>query len=230
MYGQLIASNMKQRYLCLIPIVLSILNGTTCARNFAVGFNFGYGSADWSGLTASDPSSRTSTPISVHDKGIAFGVNASWTLNQYVGFIGRFMHFPQAKLVFSKDNILTPLGDDGSTYYTNTNAVTFALDFSIPIAQTNFRWVNEIGLLYVLRSDKMHADPDSLTPLANLHYQTVSNLGADFGAGVDYYYTKNFVINAMFLYGTGYGESEVLPENDYVPFTYSITLGISYLI
>jgi hypothetical protein len=51
-----------------------------------------------------------------------------------------------------------------------------------------------------------------------------------FGVGFNYFFTEHVMIEIAFNYVAGYGESELNPVDDYMPFLYAGMISLSYHI
>jgi hypothetical protein len=182
-----------------------------------VGIEGGYARTTWAGLVPSKTDQNAalimSTPTSVTEGGGAFGIFAGYELIPYFALEANYMRYPDANVSFDPNSIFSFLHDDCTKLTTHTETVAIMAKLMLVIPTTNIRVYSSFGAANIHRWD-MISDKWRITPT--------------FGVGFNYHFTSHLMSDMRGNYTAGYGQSELNPANNYIPFLYSITLGLAY--
>ena len=179
-------------------------------NKYYVGGVGGSGSTTWRGLVPAaenlNDAMSISTPILVREGGAVWGLFGGYEIAPYFAIEANYMHFPDATITFDEDSLFA-FDNDGMTKlisHTQTGSIIGKVMLIIP--NSPFRLYSGAGVATVWRSDDI-----------NTEYR----FSPTFAVG----FTLNVSQRLMFEIGTnytaGYGESEINPVNDFIPFVYS---------
>ena len=174
---------------------------------FYAGLLGGYGDTDWSRLVSEDELTAEATPISASGDGFVYGAFVGYQPFHYFAFELQYMRFPDADLVFEPGNAMGINNTISKTDY--TAAIVKVL---VPVGEA-WRVFGDIGIAYVRREDD----------ISDIH-----NTRPTFGFGADYAFTDHWFSSLSFEYTPGTGEAVVDASAEYIPYLYSIQLGIGY--
>jgi hypothetical protein len=184
---------------------------------FYAGITGGYGATTWSGLVP--PSNKAnaalalSTPISVREGGAMWGLFAGYEFIPEFAFEFNYTRYAPATVYFSDDSLFT-FENNGRTQFTSqTESVSFAGKFMVIIPRTLIRAYSSVGVAGVHRFDVL---------------ENRWRVSPSFGLGVNYNITPHVMGELGTNYTGGYGQSELTPANDYVPFLYSVFFRLAY--
>lgn len=167
----------------------------------------GYGDTDWQRLVSEDDASAEATPISATGNGFVYGGLIGYQPFKNFAFELQYLHFPDADLEFEPGNIM---GFDDTTSKTNYYAAVVKL--LIPLGDS-WHVFGDIGAAYVTRSDD----------IAN-----IQNTRPTFGLGGEYTITEHWFSSLAFEYTPGTGQASQDASAQYIPYLYSIQLGLGY--
>jgi hypothetical protein len=171
-----------------------------------IGVGTGYGNTDWQFLTSKNPMAQLSSPDSAKDQGIAENLFLAYQFSPRFLLEASFTHFSTSFVHFVKGNIYDP-NYNAFTLKSHTQTINFSSQLSLPIQHSKFFIYSSLGASITHRNDKLN---------------NRWHLGPLFGGGIGYEPTKKTFTEFGFDYTAGYGEAEVNPANDYIPFTYYI--------
>lgn len=188
---------------------------------FYMGVLVGYGSTDWSELTANcsglNPSQcdqvRDAAPVSAGDFGAVWGVTAGYEVQPHFAFEASFINFPETKVKFSDANSYPQFNYTSATMVSHTYAFDVIGKFMVRIMDTGVRAFADAGMAVTHRHDV----------LANLY-----RINPTFGIGFDYVFHPHWMLDGEFQYIAGYDQATLTPAIDYSPFLFSIHLVIAY--
>jgi hypothetical protein len=186
-------------------------------NRFYIGLRGGYGSTTWQGLVPSEENENDamllSTPTSVTEGGGVWGVFTGYEIIPCFAVEANYMRYPDAHINFDPLSLIS-FENDGLTELTShTEAMALMAKFMLFLPHTTVRAFSSAGIAEVHRWDLLN-DCWRLSPT--------------FGVGFNYNFTDHIMSELAFNYTGGYGESEINPSKDYVPFLYSIFLGLAY--
>lgn len=182
---------------------------------FYVGLLGGYGSTTWGGLVPQDPNATItlSTPISASEGGAVWGLLAGYEFIPQFGLEASYMHYPDAKITFDPVSIFTDHYDGRTELTSHTETVSLIGKIMLVIPHTSIRAYSDVGVAMEHRDDVV---------------KNIWRARPTFGAGVNYNFTDHWMGEFGVTYVAGYGEAELNPTKDYLPFLYSAVLKIAY--
>lgn len=182
-----------------------------------VGALGGYGSTTWQGLVPAlekqNMAMIISTPVSVQEGGGVWGLVGGYELTPYFSLEANYIHYPEAQVRFDPDSLFAFEQDGQVELITNTNVVSLSGRIMLVIPHTLTRAYSSIGIARVQREDTINHD---------------WRFAPTFGLGVTFNLTDHVMGEIGSSYTAGYGESELNPAEDYVPFLYSFFLKAAY--
>jgi hypothetical protein len=209
--------------LLLSFVTLSVHANTSVDEKFRypfyAGVTGGYGSTTWFGLVP--PASKAnsalalSTPVKVSESGGLYGFFVGYELIPAFAVEGTYNHYPSANIYFSKKSLFSYKHQGATEFSTKTEDFSLSGKVMVTIPRTTLRVYSSAGIADVHRNDV----------LANLWRASPT-----FGAGINYNFTPHVMGEFGANYTGGYGESELTPAEDYVPFLYSVFFRVAYRI
>lgn len=184
---------------------------------FYVGFTGGYGSTTWNGLVPSNekqnPAINLSTPISVDEGGDVWGFFVGYELLPVFALEANYTRYPDAEVNFDPESLFSFDHDGLTQFTTRTESIGLMAKLMMIIPHTTFRAFSSAGVADVHRKDML---------IDRWH------IGPTFGLGLNYNLNEHIMAEVGVNYVAGYGESELDPSYDYVPFVYSVFLHLAY--
>ena len=178
-----------------------------------VGAMGGFGSTTWQGLmpktSAQNSALSISTPIAVHEGGGVWGGTAGYEFTPCFAVEANYMFFPDATLEFDQDSLFAFDNNDETILHTNTPTGSLSAKVMLVLPRTNMRVFSSAGIASVIRDD-----------VVNRAYR----ISPVFAFGVNLLVTDRVMVELGSNYTAGYGESEINPVEDFIPFLYSIFL------
>jgi len=188
-----------------------------------VGALAGYGSTDWSELTAKcngdmacEADLLSSVPRSAGDSGITAGVTIGYEIQPHFAFEASFIRFPDTKVVFDSPintNCYPQLNNVNGTFTSHTYVFDVIGKFMVSILGTSIRGFADAGMAVTHRHDILN---------------TFFHINPTFGVGLDYVFAEHWMVDGEFQYIAGYDKSTLTPADDYSPFLYSLHILIAY--
>lgn len=177
----------------------------------------GYGSTIWDGLVPTSDNQNVamniSTPIAVEEGGGVWGLLLGYELTPYFAIEANYVHYPKARIFFD-ENSLFAFDHEGETELnTRTETVSILAKFMLVLPSSNIRAYSSAGVARVQRTDTIAED---------------YRISPTFGVGINTNITERVMAEIGVNYTAGYGESEINPANDYVPFLYSVFTKLAY--
>lgn len=186
-------------------------------RPFYAGVAGGIGSTTWRGLVPPNEKQNmamnVSTPIDVDEGGAAFGAFIGYEFTRYFALEAHYRHYHEANVMFDQDSMFAFEHDYNASFHTDTETLNLMAKVMLVIPRTSLRLYSSAGVSGIHRDDPL-----------NRQWQPAPT----FGAGFNYSITEHWMAECGFNYTAGYGESELNPANDYVPFLYSAVLSVAY--
>ncbi len=200
----------------LLALLLSLPSVVLASETFSehffyVGLMGGYANVDWGPVISTDRATLATNPTSAEGVGGLYGFDAGYQLNPYLQFEVEYMRLPTSNLTYSVAAHRN-YGVVDSTSIMDFYAVI--AKFIVPLAETGLSLFTDAGPAYQRRSDNV---------------AVIGTYEPTFGAGVLYRASPNIQLEASFQYGSGTGESEMNPMDDYIPEVYAYTFKVDYL-
>lgn len=197
---------------------------------FYLGAITGYGSTDWGMLVINcDPKDiqcdatmrdilAESAPKAAGDDGAVWGVTAGYEVNPTWAMEASYIRFPTT-LIHIKPNSFfynTAFPNDiAANFSTETWGFIFVGKFMTQIGHSGIRGFANAGLDVTHRKDI---------------YTNASKISATFGAGLNYVFKSDVMLELFFQYIAGYGQSNEIPIVYYMPFLYTVGIKMMYRI
>ncbi|PJD91518.1 MAG: hypothetical protein CK424_06840 [Legionella sp.] len=176
-----------------------------------IGAMGGYGSTTWEGLVPEVINQNSalsfSTPIEVNEGGGVWGLVLGYEFTPCFALEANYMKFPDAKIIFDEDSLFAFDHDDITHLDTQTQTASLSAKVMLVIPKTTIRVFSSAGIASVFRNDNVN----------EMH-----RISPTFGFGVNFLVTDRVLVEIGTNYTAGYGESEINPVEDFVPFLYSI--------
>jgi opacity protein-like surface antigen len=204
-----------------LPLTTVIAQSTISSEPFYyptyLGVLGGFGSTTWQGLVPSIANQNLalniSTPIAVSEGGGIWGFFAGYEASRYFAIEANYIFYPNAHITFDQDSLYTYNHDGLTSFDTHTDTASLMAKVMLVVPRTTVRAYSSFGIAGVRRKDKTYSD---------------WRAAPTFGVGINYNFTQRIMGELGFNYTAGYGESELNPTNDYVPFLYSGFLKLAY--
>lgn len=182
-----------------------------------VGGMAGYGSTTWDGLVPASVNASAalslSTPIHVSEGGFTWGFFAGYEISPFFALEASYLRFPDATVTFDEISLFAFEHDGRLSFQTRTEMLALLAKIMLVVPNTSVRLYSGAGIANVHRHDEV------------IDYWQVS---PTFGVGLNYNLTEHIMGEIGANYTAGYGESEISPVEDYVPFLYAVFLRIAY--
>lgn len=181
------------------------------------GVNIGGGSTTWAYLIDTiDQVSNGVTPIAVKELGPSWGVVFGFDVSANFAIELQYMQFADSHLTFDdagKASYMLP----SNTIISKTQAYSLSGKFYLPVGvDTHLRAFSAVGAGLVQRSDIINPHASCVTPYMS--------------AGLSYNFTRHLIAESGFQYYTGFGASEVLPVQDFIPFAWDAYFRFAYQV
>lgn len=194
----------------------SILSENVFKYPFYLGGSIGYGSTTWQGLVAAHKKQNQamllSTPKKVSEGGWAGGVFAGYEFTPYFALEGSYTRYPNAKIIFDEMSLVA---FDYNTQTVNTRTELFALmgKIMLIVPCTAIRFYSSFGFADTHRVDSLKES---------------WRINPSFGVGFNYNLTQRIMAELGASYTSGYGESELNPAIDFMPFVYGVFFRLAF--
>lgn len=176
---------------------------------FYVGGVGGWGSTTWQGLVPSVENQNAaisiSTPVAVDEGGAVWGISLGYEFNPYFALEANYMSFSEATITFDEYSLYA-FEQNSLVLYSNTQTASLSAKVMLIIPKTAVRFFSSAGIAGVFRKDQIN---------------DASRVSPTFAVGFNRLLTDRIMIEIGTNYTAGYGESEINPVNDYIPFLYS---------
>lgn len=186
---------------------------------FYAGGSAGYGSTTWQGLVPSEKKQNIainmSTPISTTEGGGVYGAFSGYEFTPYFALEAAYMHFPNAVLSFDETSLFAFDHEDKTELTTQTEMISFMGKIMLVVPKTKVRVFSSFGIADIHRDDVV---------------KNQWRVAPTFAFGANYNVTPHIMTEISANYAAGYGESEISPIDDYIPFLYGISFKLAYRI
>lgn len=179
--------------------------------HFYAGFTLGYGETTWKELDSDDFLVEVSVPKESHDYGTTWGGFIGYQFGRSFAVEAKYMRYPNTRLIL----------DDFTFYYPLTEFTTHIQVFSaigkfiLPLANSRINAFLNAGVAFTHRNDTL---------------ARVTRVVPTFGLGFSSNASHNVITELGFEYYVGYGKSEHMPLNDFVPFLFGVYFSLGYRI
>lgn len=184
---------------------------------FYVGGFGGYGSTTWQGLVPRVDNQNIalslSTPIKVNEGGAVWGGFGGYEVSENFAIEANYQHYPTASVIFDEDSLFAFEQDGETLLSTETQTASVSGKIMLTLPKTCMRLFSSAGIAWVKRNDYLSQS---------------SNIAPTFGFGVNVTINQRVMGEIAASYTAGYGESELNPVEDYVPFLYAILAKLAY--
>ncbi len=179
-------------------------------NKYYIGGVGGSSSTTWRGLVPAEENRNDamsiSTPILVREGGAVWGFFGGYEVTPYFAIEANYMNFPEAVITFDDDSLFAFEHDGMIKLISHSQTGSIIGKVMLVIPDSPFRLYSGAGIATVWRNDEIN---------------TAYRFSPTFAVG----FTLNVNSHLMFEIGTnytaGYGESEISPANDFIPFLYS---------
>ena len=202
---------------CALPEPVAPAFDSKFSEPFYIGLDSGYGATTWDALVPSAHKASTalalSTPTRVVEGGAIWGIYGGWELIPQFAVEMNYTRYPLAKVFFSKKSLFSFRHKGRTEFSSKTEEYGMLAKFMIIIPHSTVRAFSSAGLAGVHRADTL-ADRWRASPMFNFgfNYMLAPQLMAEIGVS----------------YTGGYGESELTPTDDYIPFLYTGFMRLAY--
>lgn len=183
---------------------------------FYIGISGGYGSTTWQGLVpkkANQNAIKIATPKRVTEGGYAGGIFLGYEFNPFFALEAGYNRYPDAKITFNRPSLFTLFHHGVADLNTHTEIVSLMAKIMLIIPYTYVRAFSSAGVADIHRYDAV-AD--------------VWRLGPTFSIGLNYNFNEHVMGELAVSYTGGYGEAEINPSEDFVPFMYAAVFHLAY--
>ncbi|EKD77262.1 MAG: hypothetical protein ACD_42C00408G0007 [uncultured bacterium] len=193
------------------------------------GVNMGGGYTTWKYLldTTDQGSQQPSLPSRVKEGGPSWGVVFGFDVAKNFAIELQYMEFADAHVDFAPgSSYFDSNGNPVTSMVSKTDAYSLSGKFFVPVGvQTHLRAFAAVGAGLVERRDPLiDEDPNGLPP-GNV---TLSCVSPYMSAGLDYNFTRHWIVESGFQYYTGFGASEINPVDSFVPFAWDAYGRLAY--
>lgn len=204
---------------CSVASALEQTSSTQLKHPLYVGVTGGYGSTTWEGLVPTpvnqNMAMKTSTPVMVREGGGVWGFVGGYEFSPWFALEANYMRYPNATISFDEESMFAFENEGLLKLYTDTETISVMAKVMLTIPRTALRLYSSFGAAEIHRWDDMNE---------NRRYSPT------FGLGLNYHVSEHIMVELGANYTAGYGESELNPARDYVPFLYSGFLKLAYRI
>ena len=184
---------------------------------FYAGISGGFGSTTWFGLVPANTKASSalalSTPTNVSEGGGMWGVFAGYEFLPEFALEFNYNHYPTANIYFSPRSLFCYQHSGVTQFSSNTEDIGLMAKLMFIIPRTTIRLYSSAGVAVVHRHDVL---------------SQIWRTSPTFGFGINYNFTRHIMGEFGANYTGGYGESELSPATDYVPFLYSVFMRLAY--
>lgn len=182
-----------------------------------IGAAGGFGSTTWQGLVPNSEHQNSamslSTPIDVQEGGGLWGGVAGVEPFQNFQIQFDYLQYPKATVYFDKDSLYSIDNNDSTEFSSTTHTWSIQGKFLVPWEDTKLRLFAGGGVAWMARRDDL-LEQDIVTPT--------------FALGLNYLINPRWMVEGVFSYTAGYGESELNPSAHYMPFLYGVFARLMY--
>ena len=183
------------------------------------GVNLGGGWTEWKYLVdTTDPQDLTDavTPTNVTEGGPSWGVVFGYDVSKNFAIELQYMRFANSDITFDEFGQIS-YNLSSPTIVSKTDAYSLSGKFLVPVGvRTHLRAFAAVGAGLVQRSDIINESASCLTPYLS--------------TGLDYNFTRHWIVESGFQYYTGFGASQEYPVTNFIPFAWDAYARLAYQI
>ena len=176
----------------------------------------GWGATTWQGLVPREENQNSaisiSTPVSAQEGGAVWGFALGYEFNPYFAVEANYMAFPKATITFDEYSIYA-FEQNSLILNSNTHTVSLSAKVMVMVPKTKIRFFSTAGVAEVIRQDQLNE---------------ASRVSPTFSVGFNRGVTDRIMVEVGTNYTAGYGESEINPVLDFVPFLYSAFVKLAF--
>jgi len=182
--------------------------------HFYFGGVIAYGETTWPKLASKDPKVQNSVPKKAVDFGSTWGGFLGYQFDTAFAVEAIYMRYPNSRITFDDVTFYTVFDNYPDTeLITRTQVYSLIGKFLYPLANARINAFIHAGVAFTHRSDAL---------------AKVTRVAPTFGVGFMCNVSRRVITEVGFEYYVGYGRSELLPVNNYVPFLFSIYFRLGY--
>ena len=170
--------------------------------------------------------------MGVGEGGHSWGVVIGYDLNRNFAIELQRMQFADSKIVLGPNSNYTDQnGNPVQDITSETDAYSLSGKFLVQVAHTHVRAFAEIGAGMVERTDPLvNYKFNSNTGVSNYTgaSRTISCMTPYLASGLVYNITSHWLVESGFQYYTGFGESQVYPVANFIPFAWDAYGRLAY--
>lgn len=189
----------------------------TSPHPFYAGVTGGYGSTTWQGLVPSVDNQNNamivSTPVNAEEGGAVWGLYAGYEFIPNFAMEASYMRYPTATVTFDADSLFAFDNDGQTSLQTHTETASLMGKIMLGIPRTIIKIYSSAGAAVTHRWDQLN-DSRRVTPT--------------FGVGINWDFSPHIMGEVGGNYTAGFGQSELNPADDYMPFLYAVFMRVAY--
>jgi Outer membrane protein beta-barrel domain len=202
----------------LSGILFSSSSWATQVENpWYIGGGIGWGTTTWQALAPNSQNQNLalsmSTPMRAEEGGLLWGLGLGIEVIPQFQVELNFWDYPDADVYFDPDSLYSFENDDKTSLHTKTYTFVLQGKFLVPWKDTPLRLFASAGAAWLNREDDLLSN-ELISPT--------------FGVGLNYGFSPHLMGEFGFIYTAGYGESELNPSADFMPFLYGIFTRLYY--
>lgn len=183
---------------------------------FYLGINGGMGSTTWGFLVPVNDNKQTpitvSAPLDVIEGGGVYGGFMGYEFTPYFALEGGYRHYPKARVTYDELSYYNDVYE--STFLeSKSEIVNLMAKVMLTLPRTETRLFSSIGVAALHRKD-----------IVTEQWRATPSFGAGLNANLD----QHFMVEIGFNFTAGYAEAELNPARNFMPFLYSMVLGLAY--
>jgi len=202
-----------------IFFVFFLLSEATCACVYPchsfnhsflyAGVSLNYAKTTWSELCSQDTIVEVSTPYATQDEGISWGGVVGYEFSNLFAIEANYTRYPDTIIYIDSFSFYYPV----TQFTSHTEAASLIGKIILPLINDRIDAFLDAGIGVIRRRD----------PIANVIRATPT-----FGLGFKSNVSRHFITSVGFEYYMGYGKSERMPVNDFVPFLVALYVRLAY--
>ena len=142
-----------------------------------------------------------------------WGAQLGYEFTSHFAIEATYKHYPKATINFSQDSLFAFDNNDRTLFKSYTQQAALMAKIMARFLETNVHIYSSAGVADCHREDEI-LNQWQILPT--------------FGIGFNYNFSQHFMGEIGGNYTAGYGESELSPADNFLPFLYSIFFSLSY--